>query len=306
MRKVALVTGATDGIGKAAAMALAAQGLQVIVAGRNPEKARQTVHWIQSETSNDAVGSVLGDLSDLAQVRALAAAVQERTKRLDVLINNAGAFFNARIDTPYGVEKTFLVNHLAPFLLTNLLLDTLRASAPARIVNVASEAHQNGALDLDDLAFERGFMGFKAYARSKLAVVLFTYELARRLAGTGVTANALHPGHVATHIFKDDFGWVGTIVQRVMGWFAESPERAAQRLVYLATADEMAGISGRYYVDGREAQSAAASYDRDLAQRLWQVSERLTGTDQSRLEAVARPRGEEHLSGTSTGPMAGT
>jgi len=275
MVQVALVTGATDGIGKAAATALAAQGLVVIVAGRNPEKAKQAVHEIQSTTGSSAVQSVLGDFSDLDQVRALARSVQERTARLDILINNAGAFFNARRETPYGVEKTFLINYVAPFCLTNLLLDTLKQSAPARIVNVSSEAHQNGALDLDDLGFQRGFMGFKAYARSKLAMVVWTYELARRLAGSGVTANALHPGHVATGIFQEDFGRLGPLVKRVMGWFSESPETAAQRLVYLATSPEVEGITGQYFVKGAAARPAAASEDRALAERLWRISTEL-------------------------------
>jgi NAD(P)-dependent dehydrogenase (short-subunit alcohol dehydrogenase family) len=277
MTKVALVTGATDGIGKATAAALAAQGLAVIVAGRNPDKAKQAVRQIQAETGSDAVQAALGDFSDLDQVRALARSVQERTARLDVLINNAGAFYNARRDTPYGVEGTLLINHLAPFLLTNLLLDTLQASAPARIVNVSSEAHQNGDLDFDDLGFERRYMGFKAYARAKLAVVLSTYELARRLEGTGVTANALHPGHVATNMFQDDFGWLGPLIKRVMGWFSETPEAAAAREAYLATSAEVAGITGQYFVEGKAVKSAPLTYDREVAARLWQVSKNLTG-----------------------------
>jgi NAD(P)-dependent dehydrogenase (short-subunit alcohol dehydrogenase family) len=275
--RVCLVTGATSGIGKATAKALAALGAEVIVAGRDQEKAEQAIREIRTETGHAQVQYLLGDLGDLDQVRALARQVQSLTDRLDVLINNAGAFYNSRIDTRYGVEKTLLVNYLAPFLLTNLLIDLLQASAPARIVNVTSEAHQNGALDLDDLAFERGFMGFRAYARSKLALLLFTYELARHLEGTGVTANALHPGHVATDMFKDDFGWLGPLIKRVMGWFAETPQAAAQRAVYLATSSEVAGLTGRYFVNGKEARSAAASYDRELAQRLWVKSERLAG-----------------------------
>jgi NAD(P)-dependent dehydrogenase (short-subunit alcohol dehydrogenase family) len=273
MKQVALVTGATAGIGKATAMALAAKGLAVIVAGRDQEKAETTVQALRSETGNDAVQYVLGDFSDLGQVRALAAAVQERTSRLDVLINNAGAFYNSRLDTPYGVEMTLLVNHVAPFLLTNLLLDTLRHSAPARIVNVSSEAHRQGKLDFDDLEFRRGYIGFKAYARSKLAVISFTYELARRLEGSQVTANALHPGHVATDIFG--FGWFGPLVKRVMGWFAETPEEAAARLVYLATAPEVKGITGCYFVKGVAVESAPLPYDLEIARKLWQVSEDL-------------------------------
>jgi NAD(P)-dependent dehydrogenase (short-subunit alcohol dehydrogenase family) len=231
---------------------------------------------------------VHGDFGDLDQVRAMAAAVKGRTERLDVLLNNAGAFYNAPVDTPYGVEKTFLVNHLSPFLLTNLLLDTLVDSAPARIVHVSSEAHQSGKLDLDDLGLGRRYVGFVAYARSKLAVVMFAYELARRLQGTGVTANAIHPGVVATNISGDASGWLSPIVKRVIGWFGDSPETAARRVAGLALSDEVAGVTGQYYVDGKEAQSAAASYDRALAQRLWEVSERLTGIDGSLTETAPK------------------
>ena len=200
--KVCLVTGATAGIGKVAAAALAAQGAEVVITGRNPQKTRDVVDQIKSETGNQSIQYLLADFSDLQQVRDLAASFKERCSRLDVLLNNAGAFYNNRKETALGVEMTFLVNHLAPFLLTQLLLDVLRSSAPARIVNVASDAHKYGTMDFDDLGFERGYFGMKAYARSKLANVLFTYELARRLAGSGVTVNAVHPGHVATDIWK--------------------------------------------------------------------------------------------------------
>jgi NAD(P)-dependent dehydrogenase (short-subunit alcohol dehydrogenase family) len=259
-------------------VALAAQGATVIVAGRDQEKAEQTVRWIQSETGTGAVDYLLADFSDLGQVQALAASVQERTTRLDVLINNAGAFYNTRRETPYGVELTFLVDYLAPFLLTNLLLDRLKASAPARIVNVASDAHRYGTLELNDLGFRRGYVGIKAYARAKLALVLFTYELARRLANSGVTANALHPGHVATNIYRNDFGLLGPAIKKVMGWFSLSPEQGADGSIYLSTSPEVKGVTGRYFAGRAPVESAPLTYDQELAQRLWQISENLVAT----------------------------
>jgi NAD(P)-dependent dehydrogenase (short-subunit alcohol dehydrogenase family) len=273
MKQVALVTGATGSIGKATAAALAAQGLAVIVAGRDREKTERTVRWIQSETGNETIDYLLADFSDLNQVRALATSVQERYPRLDVLINNAGAYYSSRQDTPYGVERTFLVNYLAPFLLTDLLLDRLRESAPARIVNVSSEAHRSGALDFEHLGSWRGYVGFRAYARSKLALVLSTYELARRLEGCQVTVNALHPGYVATDIVKNDWGWLGPIIKWVMGWFSETPKVAAERLVYLAISPQVEGITGRYFVKRAAVASAPLTYDQEVAQRLWRVSE---------------------------------
>ncbi|GAG27457.1 unnamed protein product, partial [marine sediment metagenome] len=190
--KVCVVTGATAGIGKVTATALASHGAEVIIAGRNHQKAEATLQQIKNETGNESLQYLLADFSDLDQVRNLAAAFKERYTRLDILVNNAGSFFNTRRETPYGVEKTFLVNHLAPFLLTTLLLEILQGSPPARIVNVSSDGHKLATMDLDDLGFKRGFSGMKAYGRSKLANIMFTYELARRLAGSNVTANALH------------------------------------------------------------------------------------------------------------------
>ena len=274
--RVCLVTGATSGIGKASAKALAAQGAELLIAGRDRQRTEDTVRWIRSETGNGTVQFLLADFCDLSQVRAMARAFQERYTRLDVLVNNAGAFDNTRHDTPYVVERTFLVNHLAPFTLTNLLLPTLQESAPARIVNVSSQAHKYGTLDFGDLGFQRGYMGFKAYARSKLAMVLYTYELARRLAESGVTVNALHPGHVATNIWKTDLGWLGPVVKRVMGWFSETPEEGADNSVYLASSPEVEGTTGRYFVKREAVESAPLTYDREVAQRLWRVSEDLT------------------------------
>ena len=273
--KVCLVTGATAGIGMVTATALATQGAEVIIAGRDQLKTESVTRQIQTETGNAAVHYLLADFSDLQQVRDLAAAFKKRYSRLDVLVNNAGAFFNSRRETPYGVEMTLLVNHLAPFLLTNLLLDTIQGSAPVRIINVSSDAHKQGAMNFDDLGFKQGYFGMKAYARSKLANILFTNELARRLAGSNVTVNALHPGHVATDIWKNDFSFFGPILKWVIGLFALTPEQGADNTIYLASSPNVAGITGKYFVKRSPVQSAAGSLDEEVARRLWEVSENL-------------------------------
>ncbi len=278
--KVCLVTGATSGIGKVAATVLASQGAVVIITGRNQEKTETSVRQIMSETGNEAIHYLLVDFSDLEQVRELASNFNECFSRLDVLINNAGSFFNTRRDTPFGIEQTFLVNHLAPFLLTNLLLETIQDSAPARIVNVSSDAHQYGSMDFDDLGFKRGYVGMKAYARSKLANILFTYETARRLGETSVAVNALHPGHVATDIWSTDFSFIGPALKWVMGLFALSPEEGADNTIYLASSPEVTGVTGKYFVKREPAQSSPISYDEEIAKKLWEVSEDLTSIAQ--------------------------
>ena len=274
--QVCLVTGATSGIGKFVARELACQGAEVILAGRNQQKLDETISWIRSETGHDVFDYLLADFSDLQQVRDLARLFQDRHQKLDVLINNAGSFFNIRRNTPYGVELTFLVNHLAPFLLTNLLLKTLRESEPARIINVSSDAHKYGQINFEDLAFRRGYAGMKAYARSKLANVLFTYELARRLPSGDLTVNALHPGHVATNIWKNDFSIFGPAIKKIMGLFALSPEEGADNTIYLATSPEVGGITGKYFEKRESVSSSPLSYDEGLANKLWEVSENLT------------------------------
>ncbi len=274
--KVCLVTGATSGIGKVAAKALATQGATVVVAGRNLQKAQDTVRQIQSETGNHDVHYLLADFADLKQVEDLAGAFKSRFSRLHVLVNDAGAVFIRRQPTPYGVEKTLLVNHLAHFLLTNLLLDLIRASAPSRIVIVASAAHVYGELDLNDLQYEHGYNVMNAYGRSKLANILFTYELARRLEGQRVAVNAVHPGQVATDIWKVDLPVIGRALKWFMGRSALTPEEGADTVIYLATSLEVEGISGKYYVKRQAVPSSRISYDESLARRLWQESERLT------------------------------
>lgn len=284
--KTCLVTGATAGIGQVTAAALAAQGADLVIAGRNQQKTEHVVQQIIAETGNESVHYLLADFSDLQQVRALAKSFNEQYTRLDLLVNNAGAFFNKRRETPYGVEMTFLVNHLAPFLLTNLLLETIQASAPARIVNVSSDAHKHDTMNFDDLSFKSDYSGMKGYARSKLANVLFTYELARRLPGDAVTVNALHPGHVATDIWKTNFSIIGPALKWVMGLFALTPEEGADNTIYLASSADVEGTTAKYFVKREASPSSPISYDEEVAQKLWAISENMSSM--TRLEAASQ------------------
>lgn len=273
--KVCLVTGATSGIGLVAARELAGLGAQVVLVGRNRARSEAAAPQIRAATGNDNVDFLLADLSSQEQIRDLARQFQQRFPRLDVLINNAGGIWLTRTLTPNGLEMTFAVNHLAYFLLTQLLLDMLKASARARIVNVASGAHKNAVLDFDDLMNERHYNGWQAYCRSKLANLLFTYELARRLGGTNVTANAMHPGWVATG-FAANNGWRGQVWRLVSNCFAISSEKGARTIVYLASSPEVTNVTGRYFVRERAVPSSPASYDEAAAKRLWEVSLELT------------------------------
>ena len=273
MRKTVLVTGATSGIGQETARQLAARGAQVIVAGRDQRKAEATVAAIRRETGNDHVDFLLADFASLAAIRGLSQQVKAHYGRLDVLVNNAGATFFRRELSEDGYEMTFAVNHLAPFLLTNLLLDTLDASAPARIVNVASDAHAAATMDLEDLQYEQGYGIMKAYSRSKLANIMFTYELARRLQGSQITVNAVHPGFVSTGMGTNNVPrWLGRIFQSITGLFARDAAQGAETVIYLADAADVEGISGLYYQDMTPIQSSALSYDEALARRLWESS----------------------------------
>ena len=273
--KVCLITGATSGIGLVAARELARFGARVVLVGRNPAKAEAVVSQIRSQTGNADVESLLADLSSQRQIHKLARQFRERSPRLDVLVNNAGGIWLTRTLTEDGLEMTFAVNHLAYFLLTHLLLDTLKASGPARIVNVASAAHRGATLDFDDLMGERRYDGWRQYCRSKLANILFTYDLARRLAGANVTANALHPGWVATG-FAANNGWRGRVWQFASNCFAISSEKGARTIIYLASSPDVAGVSGRYFVRERDVPSSPASYDEEAQKRLWRVSTELT------------------------------
>lgn len=275
--KICLITGATDGIGLATAHALAQTGATTVIVGRSPQKTAAVLEHIRSQSGNPNVESLLADLSVQAQVRQLAADFMARHDRLHVLVNNAGAYFAERSESVDGIEMTFALNHLGYFLLTNLLLPTLKASAPARIVNVSSGAHFGGNINFDDLQGREKFSGWAAYANSKLANVLFTYELARRLEGTGVTVNALHPGFVATHFGHNNPGMMGFIFKWAQKILALTPEKGAETSIYLATSPEVEGIAGKYFDKKKAVTSSPASYDETTARRLWEVSAQMTG-----------------------------
>ncbi|MGH9853520.1 MAG: SDR family oxidoreductase [Blastocatellia bacterium] len=273
--KICLVTGANSGIGKVTAKTLAAGGAKVIMVCRNRDKGEAARGEIVRETRNENVDLMIADFSELNQIRRLAAEVKAKYPRLSTLVNNAGAYNSDRTLTADGYETTFAVNHLAYFLLTVELLDLLKSSAPARIVNVASEAHRNAQINFDDLNLENGYTGWRAYGQSKLANVMFTYELARRLEGAGVTANCLHPGTVNTNIFGGVKGAAGKIV-RLFTIFLRTPEKGADTIIWLAASPEVEGGAGKYFIDRRERESNPQSYDREAAARLWEVSEQLT------------------------------
>jgi NAD(P)-dependent dehydrogenase (short-subunit alcohol dehydrogenase family) len=269
------VTGATAGIGWFTAKALAKKGARVILHGRSPVKLEQCRNSLRSDIPEARLETAQADFEDLRQVQTLIQQLDQWGGRIDVLINNAGAFFNRRHITPLGVEKTFLVNHLAAFLLTNELLAKGLLSPAARIVVVTSDAYKMGSIYFNDLAFRRRYFGMQAYARSKLANLLFSYELARRLEGTGMTVNAVHPGHTASDIWKTNFGVIGPVLKWFMSLFARTPEQAAETLIYLATSNDVAGVSGRYFEDCQAVETTGMSHDVELAMKLWEVSEQI-------------------------------
>jgi NAD(P)-dependent dehydrogenase (short-subunit alcohol dehydrogenase family) len=277
--RTVLVTGATGGIGLATASRLAGLGARVGLVGR--DAARTAAAAGRLRDGGAEVDVFLADLSSQRDVRALAGQVLAAYARLDVLVNNVGGYWATRHETEDGLERTFAVNHLAPFLLTNLLLDLLRASAPARVVTVSSGAQAMGRIDLDDLQGSQGYNGQRAYNQSKLANVMFTYELARRLEGSGVTANALHPGVVRTAFGQEDSGAWMRLLLPVVRPFMKSPERGADTSVLLASSPQLEHVSGRYFADGRAKRSSRASYDTDVAARLWRVSAELVGLEPS-------------------------
>lgn len=262
--KVCLVTGATDGIGKVTVHELAKAGATVIGVGRNPAKIEAVLH--EAGATSGTLEFLTADLSSLAQVRALADEFQRRYNRLDVLVNNAGALFTDLRDSVDGIEMTFALNHLSYFLLTTLLLETIKASAPARIINVSSNAHEGNTIHFDDLEHRQNYSAWAAYGASKLANILFTYELARRLAGTKVTVNAVHPGFVNTNF------------QRAAGLNMRgplTPEEGADTQNWLAMSPEVEGVTGKYFVRRHDTRSSNTSYDVAVAKQLWDVSARM-------------------------------
>lgn len=265
--KIVLVTGSTDGIGKETARQLAALGATVIVHGRDAERCRRARDEIRAATDNLSVEGVAADLASQRQIRRLAADITARYDRLDVLINNAGVIVDRRETTEDGIEMTFAVNHLAPFLLTHLLLDTLKRSAPARIVNVSSTVHYDAPLDFNNLQGERRYNGITAYRVSKLGNVLFTVELAERLKGSGVTVNCLHPGVVATKLLATGWGWSNGL----------SAVQGAALTVYLASSPAVAQVSGEYFESPSPGGASPKARDVELRRRFWDLSARLTG-----------------------------
>lgn len=278
--KTILITGATNGIGKEAARGLARQGARVIIVGRDAQKCAAAAAELQQSTGSTAVEALTADLSAMAQVHRLADEVKARCSRLDVLINNAGAYFERRLTSADGYEMTFALNHLSYFYLTTLLLDLLKASAPARIVNVSSDAHRFARLNLVNPHKPPIYSGFRIYSESKLANVVFTYELARRLEGSGVTANAVHPGFVRSGFGRNNAGLMAKILG-LMQRFALTPEQGADTIVYLASAPEVEGVSGKYFVKRKAVPTSRASYDRETWQALWTLSERLIAEKQA-------------------------
>jgi retinol dehydrogenase-14 len=274
--KTVLITGGTSGIGKATAVAMAAMGANVVVVGRNQERGGAAVEEIKAQSHNESVELMLADLSVQAEVRRLAEEFLERHDRLDVLVNNAGLVQSKRTETPDGIETTLAINHLAPFLLTNLLLGCLEQSAPSRVITVSSEAQRWGTMNFEDMQSRRKYRGFPVYGMTKLANIMFTYELAERLDGTGVGANCLHPGSVGTNFGQNNRGAMALFF-RTFKPFMRSPEQGADTLIWLASSADVDGVSGKYFSDRKEIEAKEVAYDASIRRRLWEISEELTG-----------------------------
>ena len=275
--KVVLVTGATCGIGKATAIGLATMGARVGITGRDLIRAEQAAADIRAASGNPAVDVFAADMSSQAEVRRLAGALLDAYPRLDVLVNNVGGFWAHRHPTANGLEHTFALNHLAPFLLTNLLLDRLKASAPARVVTVSSGAQAAGRIDFDDLQGARRYSGQRAYSQSKLANILFTNELARRLQGTGVTANSVHPGVVRTNFGSEDQAGFFRIISPLVRPFLKTPTQGARTPIHLASSPDVEAITGQFFANRKPKIANKAAGDLAVTARLWRVSSDLVG-----------------------------
>jgi NAD(P)-dependent dehydrogenase (short-subunit alcohol dehydrogenase family) len=274
-KKVILITGANSGIGKAASLELAKSGFHVVMVCRDVNKGEKARQEVIAASGNSLVDLMICDLADLASVREFVQTFKSRYNRLDDLVNNAGIYVETRQQTKDGFEYQIGVNHLGPFLLTNLLLDLLKASSPARIVVVSSGAHIGGRINFNDLQSQKKYSPWIAYAQSKLANVLFTYELSRRLKGSGVTVNCLHPGFVNTQFAVDRATDRPNPMVKAMKWFTIPPEKGAETLVYLASSPDVEGTTGQYFVRNKSKASSRASYDPSASQRLWELSEEL-------------------------------
>jgi retinol dehydrogenase-14 len=273
--KTVLITGGTSGIGKASAVALAAMGANVVIVGRNPDRGEAALRDIKAQSHSDSVELMLADLSVQDEVRRMADEFLRRHDRLDVLANNAGLVQSRRTETADGMETTLATNHLAPFLLTNLLLHRLKESVPSRVITVSSEAERMGNIDFDDIQSRQKYRGFPVYGMTKLANIMFTNELAERLKGTSVTANCLHPGAVGTNFGKNNAGPMALFF-RLAKPFMRTPERGADTLIWLASSADVDGVSGKYFSDRKEIEAKEIAYDPSARRRLWEISEELT------------------------------
>ncbi len=273
--QVAVVTGGSSGIGQYTALGLARQGAEIVITARDPHRLAGTAAWLSTQVPGAKVAAETVDYASFASVRALAARLTRSHPRIDILVNNAGLVMTGRRETEDGHEATFQINHLSPFLLTNLLLPNIKAARPARIVTVASNASQSATLDLADLDLRHGWGPMKAYGRSKLGNILFTYALARRLEGTGVTANCLHPGFVGSRIGNK--GGIADIIWALIKPFVLTPAEGADTAVWAASAPEMAGVSGQYFCKRKPIRSNAQSYDPAVSEKLWRISAEMTG-----------------------------
>ncbi|WP_224247605.1 SDR family oxidoreductase [Hyalangium gracile] len=273
--KRCLVTGATQGIGRVAALELAKAGASVVIVGRDPARTQETVQALRQQSGNPEVEAIVGDLALLEEVRRVAREYSSRYSRLDVLLNNAGALFGQRQLTSEGYERTFALNHLAYFALTRDLLELLGRGAPSRVVNLASAVHSMARIDFDDLMTERSYTGMRAYSRSKLANVMFTLELARRLQGRNVTATCVHPGMVLTNFGQGNLGLMGKLIGPLLRPFTLRPEQGADTPVWLASSPEVEGVTGKYFIRRKERKVNRQALDAAARERLWDVSEQL-------------------------------
>jgi NAD(P)-dependent dehydrogenase (short-subunit alcohol dehydrogenase family) len=288
--KVCMVTGTNSGIGKETALGLAKMGAHVVMICHNRKRSEAARAEIANESGNDAVDLMIAELSSQKEVRRLAKDFKKRYNRLDVLINNAGVSLDKKIESPDGIEMIFAVNYFSHFLLTHLLLDVLRSSVPSRVVNVSSFMHYvTNKISFDDLAREQGFSAFSVYSESKLAMLMFSYELARRLAETGITVNALNPGLVNTNLGRDFTGFLS-----ITGWVLKNvlaipPQKGALTSIYLASSPEVEGVTGKYFFKRKPKSSSKASYNERDWQRLWNISEKLTGLESKVVQPRVRP-----------------
>jgi retinol dehydrogenase-14 len=273
--RTVLVTGSTGGIGKATALGLAAMGAHLLITGRDPRRTEDAAGEIRAVGGQ--VDAFVADLSSQSDVRRLASDVLETSPRIDVLVNNVGGYWNSRHVTVDGLELTFALNHLAPFLLSNLLLERLKQSAPARVVTVSSNAQAMGRIDFDDLQGARSYSGARAYNQSKLANLLFTYELARRLRGSGVTANAVHPGVVRTSFGAEDPAGIRRLIMPLAPLFMKDPEQGAATSIHVASAPGLEQVTGHFFAGNKPRRSSRRSYDQAAAVRLWELSADLVG-----------------------------